>query len=148
MKSALCRTLSNIFCSCGLMKLLSIEDIKMSNITEDNFLPSQNKASNLFCEEQQRTENIWKTFKLLNGSLETGIFSVIIYMNKSRHLVSKYFTIKLNCVPWMLSICPILRAAPLTLHSVFTILSALASDRRGESKRAPISESERHQKCD
>lgn len=48
----------------------------------------------------------------------------------------------------MLSICPILRAAPLTLHSVFTILSALASDRNGESKRAPISESERHQKFD
>jgi len=46
----------------------------------------------------------------------------------------------------MLSICPILRAAPLTLHSVFTILSALASDRKGESKRAPISESERDQK--
>lgn len=36
----------------------------------------------------------------------------------------------------MLSICPILSAAPRTLHRVLTILSALASDRRGESNRA------------
>lgn len=36
----------------------------------------------------------------------------------------------------MLSICPILSAAPRTLHSVLTILSALASDSRGESNKA------------
>lgn len=36
----------------------------------------------------------------------------------------------------MLNICPILSAAPRTLHSVLTILSALASDRRGESNSA------------
>lgn len=41
--------------------------------------------------------------------------------------------------PWMLSICPIFSAAPRTLHSVSTIRSALASDRRGESSRALVS---------
>lgn len=41
--------------------------------------------------------------------------------------------------PWMLSICPILSAAPRTLHSVLTILSALASDSRGESNRELVS---------
>lgn len=45
-------------------------------------------------------------------------------------------TPSLQCVPWMLSICPILSAAPRTLHSVLTILSALASDSRGESNKA------------
>lgn len=33
-------------------------------------------------------------------------------------------------VPWMLSIWPIFRAAPLTVHKVCTIRSALASDRK------------------
>lgn len=42
----------------------------------------------------------------------------------------------LQRVPWILSICPILSAAPRTLHRVLTILSALASDRTGESNRA------------
>lgn len=41
--------------------------------------------------------------------------------------------------PWMLSICPILSAAPRTLHRVLTILSALASERKGESSRAAVS---------
>lgn len=39
----------------------------------------------------------------------------------------------------MLSICPILSAAPRTLQSVLTILSALASDSKGESSRAFMS---------
>lgn len=39
----------------------------------------------------------------------------------------------------MLSICPILSAAPRTLQSVLTILSALASDSNGESNRAFVS---------
>ena len=49
-----------------------------------------------------------------------------------------HFAVKplLRCSPWMLSICPILSAAPRTLHRVLTILSALASDSRGESNRA------------
>lgn len=34
-------------------------------------------------------------------------------------------------LPWMLNICPSFSAAPRTLHSVLTILSALASDRNG-----------------
>lgn len=41
------------------------------------------------------------------------------------------------CLPWMLSICPSFNAAPLTLQSVRTIRSALASERKGlESKTA------------
>lgn len=34
-------------------------------------------------------------------------------------------------LPWMLNICPSFSAAPRTLHKVLTILSALASDRKG-----------------
>lgn len=37
--------------------------------------------------------------------------------------------------PWMLRACPSLRAAPLTLHRVLTIRSALASDRKGLESR-------------
>lgn len=90
MKSALCRTLSKIFCSWGLMKELS----------------------------EKRKEILW-----LWRYLDTILLFVLL----------------LQCVPWMLSICPILSAAPRTLQSVLTILSALASDRRGESNRALVS---------
>lgn len=40
--------------------------------------------------------------------------------------------------PWMLSICPSFNAAPLTLHSVLTMRSALASDRNGLESRTPF----------
>lgn len=90
MKSALCRTLSKIFCSWGLMKVLS--------------------------EEKNKILSLWRN---LNTIL--------------------LFVLSLLCVPWMLSICPIFSAAPRTLQSVLTILSALASDRRGESNRALMS---------
>lgn len=92
MKSALCRTLSKIFCSWGLMKELSKEE----------------KGEKLSKKHSQ-----WPEISSVN--------------------------ILQQCVPWMLSICPILSAAPRTLHSVLTILSALASDRRGESSRALMS---------
>ena len=49
-----------------------------------------------------------------------------------------------HAVPWMLSIWPTLRAAPRTVHKVCTILSALASDRKGlEPGREPPSGVER-----
>lgn len=42
------------------------------------------------------------------------------------------------CTPWMLSICPSFNAAPLTLHRVRTMRSALASDRKGLESRTPF----------
>ena len=39
--------------------------------------------------------------------------------------------LKVVLVPDMLNICPSFKAAPRTLHKVFTILSALASVRNG-----------------
>lgn len=42
------------------------------------------------------------------------------------------------CTPWMLSICPSFSAAPLTLHKVLTMRSALASDRKGLESRTPF----------
>lgn len=48
-----------------------------------------------------------------------------------------------TCVPCILSICPIFRAAPRTLHRVLTILSALASESRGESIREFVSTTEK-----
>lgn len=38
----------------------------------------------------------------------------------------------------MLSICPSFNAAPLTLHKVLTMRSALASDRKGLESRTPF----------
>ena len=59
------------------------------------------------------------------------------------HIVSHCVThhlnlnIKKNKLTWMLNICPSLRAAPLTLQRVLTILSALDSDKiRLPSRRA------------
>lgn len=40
--------------------------------------------------------------------------------------------------PWMLSICPSFNAAPLTLHRVLTMRSALASFRKGLESRMPF----------
>lgn len=42
------------------------------------------------------------------------------------------------CTPWMLSICPSFNAAPLTLHRVLTMRSALASDRKGLEAKTPF----------
>lgn len=103
MKSALCRTLSKIFCSWGLMKELS-EEIIMRNKGQRETFPQPRNPLRL------RTSG--------------HHFAVMLL---------------LQCVPWILNICPILSAAPRTLHSVLTILSALASDRRGESNRALLS---------
>lgn len=53
--------------------------------------------------------------------------------------------------PWMLSICPSFNAAPLTLHSVLTMRSALASDRNGLESRTPFlfspAEAQNNQLC-
>lgn len=46
--------------------------------------------------------------------------------------------------PWILSICPSLRAAPRTLQRVRTILSALASERKALESRMDFLSPEKH----
>ena len=45
-------------------------------------------------------------------------------------------------IPWILSICPSFKAAPLTLHKVFTIRSALACVKNGLWSNIAIAVSE------
>lgn len=76
------------------------------------------------------------------GEKIQSLFETVKYLNIPLHKRRKGHYAVITGVwhlPCMLSICPILSAAPRTLHSVLTILSALASDRRGESNKAFMS---------
>lgn len=63
-----------------------------------------------------------------------------------KHFSTQGIADKFNCcnsywvtdLPWMLSIWPNFKAAPLILHSVVTILSAFASDRKALPVRSVL----------